>query len=196
MIVTISTSEARVGETVSVDVKANAKEVAALKYHFSYDPAALECTNVEVKGFVANMDENAAVAKADLGEIWLTALALDPVTADEEVIMTLTFKILDAAADVNDISFNYAMVIDKNYNEMTVEVNPGAVGVIRKGDGDINGDNIVNTMDSVLLYAHVSGARTMDEESLKHGDVINVGSIDMMDSVLLYAYVSGARPEL
>jgi len=196
MYVTIGTSEARVGETVTVDVKANAKEVAAFKYRFTYDTAALQCTGAEVKGFVANMNEKAAVIKD--GEIWLTALALNPVTAEEEVILTLTFTILDASADTNVLSQNYKMVVDQNYNEMTVEVVDGAVNVIRKGDGNVNLDNVVNTFDAFMLYAYTSGKNNnLTAEQLAHGDVAEpIGDVNMMDAFLLYAYTSGARDSL
>lgn len=196
MYVTVDTVSARVGETVTVTVSANADRVAAMSLKLAYDTNALDCTAAEIGGFVANMDEKAAVIKEDVGEIWLTALALDAVTNDSEVVLTLTFTILDAAADTNAITLKESTVCFDNYQDQTVDYTEGAVNVIRKGKGDVDLNGTVNMRDALLLYRYVSGAVELNAEQLAEGDVSAViGDVNMRDALLLYRYVNGSINE-
>ena len=184
---------ARVGDLVTVDVKANADEVAGLKIVFTYDNQALECTAAEVKGFVASMEENVAEIKAEDGEIWLSAMTLDPKTASDEVVLTITFAVLEPAEDVNPIGVDYAMAIYENYQELDMNVTTGAVNVIRFGNGDVNNDGVCDMLDAYRVYRHASGQIVLEGEEFTRGDVVEpLGEIDMMDAYRLYRYASGA----
>jgi len=193
MYLTVDTVSARVGDTVTVNVKANADEVAAFKFILSYDAAALECVSAEAAGFAAGMDEVAAVVKADAGEIWLTAMALNPVTNSDEVVLTVTFHVLDAAADVNALEVSFAQAIYADYQDQLLDITDGAVNVIRRGNGDVNNDGVVDMEDSFMVYRHASGAGDLTGAAFTRGDVVEeFGIIDMVDAFRVYQVASGA----
>lgn len=131
------------------------------------------------------------------------------------VMFTLAFKILSEEADGTQILFTadpfcgndgssaagpdgYPVDVDLAYTavagtvtiggETTTTTKPEPVGVM----GDMNGDGILNTMDALLLYGGVGGARTLTEEQMARADFSGDGNVNTMDALLLYKFVSGA----
>lgn len=57
--------------------------------------------------------------------------------------------------------------------------------------GDINGDDVVNMSDALLLFAHVSGQKDLSESELENADVVEDGVINVKDALKLYQFASG-----
>ncbi len=57
--------------------------------------------------------------------------------------------------------------------------------------GDMTGDGVLNTMDALLLYGGMGGARALTETQMAAADFSRDGNVNMMDAVLLYRAVSG-----
>ncbi len=57
--------------------------------------------------------------------------------------------------------------------------------------GDMNFDGQLNTMDALLLFGCVNGARAMTDEQEAVADYTGDGTINMMDALLLFKTVSG-----
>ena len=63
--------------------------------------------------------------------------------------------------------------------------------------GDIDGDEIVNTYDAMLLYQFASGNRDgMTDDQKEAADIDKSGVINMVDVLYLYGYASGSRDSL
>lgn len=57
--------------------------------------------------------------------------------------------------------------------------------------GDMNNDGVLNTVDALLHYACVNGARAFTDAQFELADYNRNGTIDMMDTLLLFKHVSG-----
>ena len=62
--------------------------------------------------------------------------------------------------------------------------------------GDMNLDGALNTMDALLLFGCVNGAREMTAEQEAVADYTEDGNINMMDALMLYGFASGANSNL
>jgi len=63
--------------------------------------------------------------------------------------------------------------------------------------GDINGDEIVNMYDAMVLYQFASGNRDgMTDDQKEAADIDKNGVINMVDVLYLYGYASGSRDSL
>ena len=194
----METVEARVGDTVEVDVTLAANEVAGVEIHVLFDDAALEFVSAEVKGFVAGM-EYAVANNPEVGEVRLTAMNSGEINSNgDEVVLTITFKVLDAAADVNALTLADTYVVhgDENQTAQKLNLTDGAVGVVRKGDGDLNGDGKVDLTDATLLFYYVNGLADLTEDQQTHGDINGDGKIDLTDATMEFYYVNGLTDTL
>ncbi|MBQ4618254.1 MAG: dockerin type I repeat-containing protein [Clostridia bacterium] len=57
--------------------------------------------------------------------------------------------------------------------------------------GDMNGDGDLNTMDALLLFGGINGARELTEAQQAVADYTGDGNVNMMDALLLFKAVSG-----
>ncbi|MBQ4617517.1 MAG: carbohydrate-binding domain-containing protein [Clostridia bacterium] len=69
-----------------------------------------------------------------------------------------------------------------------VEITVGTAALL----GDMNGDGMLNTMDALLLFGCVNGAREMTAEQEAIADYTGDGTINMMDALRLFKTVSGS----
>ncbi|MDD3363022.1 MAG: dockerin type I domain-containing protein [Hespellia sp.] len=62
--------------------------------------------------------------------------------------------------------------------------------------GDVNGDDLVNLKDLMIILKHVSGKESMDESKQQIADVNADGKVDLKDLMLILKFVSGKITEL
>ena len=187
---------AKPGETVEVNVSLAADDVAGVELRVLFDDTALAFVEAEAKGFVAAMDQvvaNNPVA----GEVRLSAMSLSEISGDE-VVMTITFTVLDEAADVNALTIGETFVVygDANQTEQKLDLTNGAVNVVRGLKGDVNLDGEVDIYDAMRLFKHVNEEITLEGQALANGEVNGDGEIDIYDAMRLFKFVNEEIPEL
>lgn len=114
---------------------------------------------------------------------------------------TLTFKVLETANAVNTIrvvvpemcgnNTQSADNILEDYDIVPTLVNAtvNVAGVILKGDVDGNGE--VALKDALMVFQHVNGKITLDDEQLAAADVATNGAVELADALRMFQYVNG-----
>lgn len=64
-----------------------------------------------------------------------------------------------------------------------------------KQTGDINGDNVVDIMDSIIVQKYAAGKQILDAEQLALADVNADGTVDILDAMDIQKFASGKITE-
>lgn len=100
-VLTVDSVTAAPGETVTVTVGAKGLvDIVGIDLHIEYDSTRLECVAAEATGLAAKMSMasvNTTVSSAP-DQIWLTAMSLNAVNGDGE-LLAITFRVKETAAE-------------------------------------------------------------------------------------------------
>lgn len=115
-------------------------------------------------------------------------------------ILTLTFQVSDDAHnnEILPITVSYTLgdIVDKNENDVLLNVSNGSVRVITYQPGDVTGDECLNTHDLVSLSQYISDGCTTNPEGynsqvfLDACDVNGDGKVNVRDLIRLSQYIS------
>lgn len=149
-------------------------------------------------------------------EVMIPDLSLD---RNELSLVADDTKTLDVTVNSDEITYSELVWISDNPQIVTVDDN-GTVTAVREGKttvkvmtpdgrieagcevtvlettgsrlpGDINGDNLVDVQDVVLVTRHVLNYSTLDENQLQVADVNNDGIVDVRDVTLIMQFTLG-----
>ncbi|MBQ4617754.1 MAG: dockerin type I repeat-containing protein [Clostridia bacterium] len=173
---------------LNYDIDVISGETNVIVYFGGQNPneSAAEGTFVSINGFIDPLyvDENGS-AVVDLpvgkysGSVKISNLTIAANLVDED----------------GDVMFSGCRIfaVDENGSVVVRELSIGK----KKGEeeekpiGDMSGDGELNTMDALLLFAVINGAKTATTEQQALADFNGDGTLNMMDALLLFKRVSG-----
>ncbi len=187
----VEEEEAKAGEEVMVDIVLEDNPgLAAMKLTVDYDGTALEFVDVvynsEFSGNTFDPVVDEVNSKFNLNWVQLTE-----VTTEDITYATVTFKVLDDAAEgVYDIDVTYdsGNVINAQEQEVTFAIDNGFVEVVDILMGDVNEDGVINNKDVFGLLTYLSDNTYVIEA--RAGDMDGNGIINNADVMALFMYVS------
>jgi hypothetical protein len=74
-------------------------------------------------------------------------------------------------------------------SQPTATVPPTPTGV--PGNGDVNKNGVINSIDALLLLQHIAGHRDLGSPRLANADVNQDGVVDSRDATIILQYISG-----
>ena len=192
----VSTATGAPGREVKVQITAeNNPGVVGMMLSVSYS-SALTLVKVEDGGLlgIAMHAENYSHNPYQL--TWANDTAIRNYT-DDGVIATLTFLIAEeAAADDCLISLDYNY---QNLDIVNLEMEPvafqtvsGSVKIIGSMPGDVNRDNVVNTLDRMILARYLAQWDGYEEQILdwNAADIDGNGTVNTLDRMILARYLA------
>lgn len=66
--------------------------------------------------------------------------------------------------------------------------------VDKSGNGDVNGDNMVNEADLEMIKSHIVGITVLSAAQIKRADADKNGRVDIRDYNIIYAKNQGSLP--
>lgn len=82
------------------------------------------------------------------------------------------------------------------FRDTNLVYDPSALHIKPISNGDINGDEVVDIFDVVMLEKYLNGDIRLNSEQLKSADIVVDGAVTIMDVEFLRMYVLGEIPEL
>lgn len=82
------------------------------------------------------------------------------------------------------------------FRDTNLVYDPAALHIKPISNGDINGDEVVDIFDVVMLEQYLSGDIRLNTEQIKSADIVVDGAVTVMDVEFLRMYVLGEIPEL
>jgi hypothetical protein len=219
----VESATAQEGGTVTLTLKAkaddDAKSVNGYALNISYDSSVLTPVGLtDENGDAVNdltgsqlyatnkVDDGVMVASPIEGNdvlavAWANDTALT-LTSEDTDLATVTFKVADeVSVDSTDLDI---VVVADAIDATTLDTTSKAVGgVVTLGAeyllGDINGDGVVNSLDTGLLSRYTSNAITLEElesstsvaGASERAEINGDGIINSLDYGLLSRYTSG-----
>ncbi|MBQ8893104.1 MAG: hypothetical protein IJ043_01705 [Clostridia bacterium] len=186
-------NRAKPGDTIEATVAIkNNPGVAGVTFDLVYDKAALSLVGAEsAYGAVEFYNETGRVAFANAANV-----------TTDEVLITLTFTVAEAAEGEIAVQLTPVSVIDEVNAPIDVLAATGKVTVSSSVLGDVTGDGRVSIADAVLMLRIASGDTELPEGTdLAAGNITTEGdteglTINTNDVVLLLKYLSGSVTEL
>lgn len=110
------------------------------------------------------------------------------------IILTLTFKISENAVPGNnigiDVSYSRGDIVDGDLNAVNPKIVSGVIQVIDYTPGDVDGDNIINAKDLVLIRRYITGGYDIVINEYA-ADINDDGKINTTDLILIRRYLAG-----
>lgn len=194
-IITVESATASPGATVDVDVVIeNNPGILGATLTFSYDSDLTLITATSGEAFSA-LDmtlPGSFVSPCNFTWDGLNYLTDDDIK--DGVILTLTFEVSEDAQEATNkeinISYKYGDIADDNLSYITATMISGAITVVSYTPGDLNGDELVNAVDIILMRRYVAGGYdvSINEDAADVNDDTNINAIDI---ILLRRYVAG-----
>ena len=191
--ITMSTINAKPGETVTVPVKIkNNMGITNLSMILGYDAEDLTLDGVE-NGDVFADSEFASDIREDGSCKFTWKTETD--NSNDGTLMNLTFTVkseADKSKYMLDLRVEYSG--DENDEEWYFVTVPGALTGEEKLDGtlgDVNVDGEVDFADAILVIKYDAGLQELNENQLLLGDVNGDGEVDFSDAILIIKYDAG-----
>lgn len=184
----VESKTARSGNEVKLAVSLGDNPgLAYLKLKVSYDSSALELVSAQNAGLLSGTFTTSKTTDINPYVIqWMGADDSD----GNGTIVNLTFCVKDNAAEGNyTITLTAEEAYNSAYEDVTFTVTNGTVTVRNVIIGDVNGDEIVNGKDGILLAQYLAGwnVTIVDLAADCNGD----GNINGKDGILLAQYLAG-----
>lgn len=191
--ITMSTVNAKPGETVTVPVKIkNNMGITNLSVILGYNADALTLDGIEngdvfaEDAFMADIREDGSCKFT-----WNT----ESDNSNDGTLLNLTFTVKDTADKSKyllDLQVEYSG--DENDEEWYFITVPGALTDEEKTDGisgDVNGDGDVDFADAILTLKYDAGLKELEDDQLLRGDVNGDGDVDFSDAILIIKFDAG-----
>lgn len=187
--VSINYERAKIGSSVNIPVSIyGSDQFACLKFDVDYDFSTLELTDVTCNIPGGNFLYNGDPSNAQF--IWYNTEN----TSFQQIspLFVLTFTVRDDAQEGTypiTLLFDEGNICNENGSRLPLHVEAGALTVFRFFSGDVNGDDLVDSADVVMLARYLVGLETAI--NTEGADVSRDGEIDGRDLVKLARYMVG-----
>lgn len=113
-------------------------------------------------------------------------------------ILNLTFEVSETAVDSDELPVHISCkgVYDENQNPVTVTTIDGLIKIVNYIPGDVSGDEVVDSLDLIMLARYISDGCTTDPEGYNvtlnesAADVNDDGIMDALDLIMISRYIS------
>jgi hypothetical protein len=182
-----------VNSSVTVNVSANASNVAGYQANVTFDPDVVQVERVEGAAFadpVVRVDN-------ETGYVRFTQAAAKGV--DDPVLARLTLSIV--ADEPTETALRFVRADTRLNNESAhVPIRTFVDGQIQVQPsctprGDVNHDGAVTSLDATLVLRHVTGLPTGEQFDETCADVNDDGEITSLDATLILRLVVGLEDE-
>ncbi len=208
--VTVGEVMGEIGQTVQVPVSVSEGHyLVNARIFLTYDPTVLELQKVcddEDNPYFENVNTEIvdsscmwAFAAPSAGKAnFVFVSSADQGNATGGTLYTLTFKLLKESYK-GAIKITVPEMRSNNGGEdfdAAVTMVEGAVNVFPVDNtpelrGDVNGDGLVNLLDSIRLLYYTNDMLMLTPKQQKNADVNGSGTINLTDALRLFYYISG-----
>ncbi|WP_436926776.1 dockerin type I domain-containing protein [Halosimplex amylolyticum] len=176
--VEVEDAKAPISETATVDVTADAANVAGYELRVEFNESALEVTDVvgaDLADPTVNVDNENGV---------VTFTQAETQGIDKPTLARIKFNVTAAGESNVTVDSSESALFDEDAASISsLSYEKGVVVNDEPGDGDVNGDGQINAGDVVLLQRYIVGDDvSIDEEA---ADVDGDGDIDAGDVLLV-----------
>jgi hypothetical protein len=175
-VVDVENATAPIGETATVDVTADAANVAGYEITVEFNESALQVEEVVGADFAG------PTVNVDNGNITFTQAQSEGI--DEPTLARINFNVTEAGESNVTVTSAETSTFDADGEEVSsVTYDGGVVVNDEPGNGDVNGDEQVNAGDVVLIQQYLTGQDVdIDTEA---ADVDGDGDVDAGDVLLI-----------
>jgi len=176
--VEVGDAAAPIGETATVDVTADAANVAGYELTVEFNESALEVTDV------AGADLSDPTVDVDNENGVVSFTQAETSGSDEPTLARIDFNVTDAGESNVTVDNADSALFDVDGESISsVSYEKGVVENDEPGDGDVDGDGNVDAGDVVLLQRYIVGEDVdIDTEA---ADVNGDGNVDAGDALLI-----------
>ena len=108
------------------------------------------------------------------------------------VVLVLTFRVLENAMDGDkyNIYVTWISGVDEDLNPVDMATMNGEISIISYIPGDVNGDEIIDIADVILIRRYITGGYGVEVPE-NAADVNKDGVVDIADVILIRRYITG-----
>jgi len=110
--------------------------------------------------------------------------------------ITFANVVLKAVGSINDTSpltLAVSAFSDQNAIAIPYSIKNGTFAISAVIKGDVNGDDLVNIIDALLISQYTVGMRNFTSTQLSAADVNNDGQVTVVDALFIAQYTVGLR---
>ena len=127
-------------------------------------------------------------------QITWDGVELQPGDIKDGVIMTLTFEVNSSASSGKsygvNVSYSDGDIIGADLNSVGLTIKNGSVTIIDYTPGSVSGDNVVNSLDVILVRRYIAGGYDVSF-NLDAADVNADSRINSLDVILIRRFIAG-----
>lgn len=185
--VELSSGTAEPGDTVTVQFRADAADVAGYQTNISFNSSVVEVQSVD------GGDLGSPTTNLDNDEGWVRITSAQASGVNTPLLAEVTFKIVGETGEESPVTVSEsetAMFDQGGHAIGSPTFSSGTVAAYDNGSGDVNGDGNVDAGDVVLVQRYIVG-QDVDIDT-NAADVNGDGTVDASDALLIEQRIVGA----